>query len=380
MNKVTCFILCLVLQHLSLQLQSQQTIRTNLLHDGLTRTYSYYLPANFNQSKLYPLVFNLHGYGSNGDQQEFYGDFRKIADTAGFILVHPNGTVFPQTTQQFWNVGLVGNSNVDDVGFIHAIIDTLSKVYSIDPDRIFSTGMSNGGFMSYHLACVSNRFAAIASVTGSMTLLTQALCKNAQPIPVMEIHGDADAVVNYNGTTGVLAIPEVLDFWIQKNGLDKQKLIKTSVPDINKTDGATAELYIYPGTNEVQHYKIINGAHTWPGSPFVIGTTCQDINASLEIWKFFSKYKRSLVSTKHASNFNIELFPNPANDKILISTQSNSNLPMKVELINSVGQSYLSKCLNTSPYELQITNLPPGIYFINFIQGSTKQTRRFIKQ
>lgn len=380
MNKVTCFILCLVLQHLSLQLQSQQTIRTNLLHDGLTRTYSYYLPANFNQSKLYPLVFNLHGYGSNGDQQEFYGDFRKIADTAGFILVHPNGTVFPQTTQQFWNVGLVGNSNVDDVGFIHAIIDTLSKVYSIDPDRIFSTGMSNGGFMSYHLACVSNRFAAIASVTGSMTLLTQALCKNAQPIPVMEIHGDADAVVNYNGTTGVLAIPEVLDFWIQKNGLDKQKLIKTSVPDINKTDGATAELYIYPGTNEVQHYKIINGAHTWPGSPFVIGTTCQDINASLEIWKFFSKYKRSLVSTKHASNFNIELFPNPANDKILISTQSNSNLPMKVELINSVGQSYLSKCLNTSPYELQITNLPPGIYFINFIQGSTKQTKRFIKQ
>lgn len=59
-----------------------------------------------------------------GDQQEFYGDFRKIADTAGFILVHPNGTVFPQTTQQFWNVGLVGSSNVDDVGFIHAIIDT----------------------------------------------------------------------------------------------------------------------------------------------------------------------------------------------------------------------------------------------------------------
>jgi len=380
MNKVTCFILCLVLLHTTLQLQSQQTIRTNLVHDGLTRTYSYYLPANFNQSKFYPLVFNLHGYGSNGDQQEFYGDFRKIADTAGFILVHPNGTVFPQTTQQFWNVGLVGSSNVDDVGFIHAIIDTLSKVYSIDADRIFSTGMSNGGFMSYHLACVSNRFAAIASVTGSMTLLTQVLCKNAQPIPVMEIHGDADAVVNYNGSTGVLAIPEVLDFWIQKNGLDKQKLIKSSVPDINKTDGATAELYIYPGTNEVQHYKVINGAHTWPGSPFVIGTTCQDFNASLEIWKFFSKYKRNLVSSEDLTNLNIELFPNPAYDKILISTQNNSNLPMKVEIINSVGQNYLSKSLNTSPYELQITNLPSGIYFINFIQGSTKHTRRFIKQ
>ncbi|MBK6860001.1 MAG: T9SS type A sorting domain-containing protein [Saprospiraceae bacterium] len=380
MNKVTCFILCLVLLHTTLQLQSQQTIRTNLVHDGLTRTYSYYLPANFNQSKFYPLVFNLHGYGSNGDQQEFYGDFRKIADTAGFILVHPNGTVFPQTTQQFWNVGLVGSSNVDDVGFIHAIIDTLSKVYSIDADRIFSTGMSNGGFMSYHLACVSNRFAAIASVTGSMTFLTQTLCKNAQPIPVMEIHGDADAVVNYNGSTGVLSIPDVLDFWIQKNSLDKQKLIKSSVPDINKTDGATAELYIYPGTNEVQHYKILNGAHTWPGSPFVIGTTCQDFNASLEIWKFFSKYKRNLVSSEDLTNFYIELFPNPAYDKVLISTQNNLQLPMKIEIINSVGQNYLSKSLNTSPYELQITNLPSGIYFINFIQGSTKYTRRFIKQ
>lgn len=379
MNKVTSFILCALLQLITLQVQAQQTIRTTIVHDGLSRSFSFYLPANFNQTKSYPLVFNLHGYGSNGDQQEFYGDFRKIADTAGFIIVHPNGTVFPQTTQQFWNVGLVGSSNVDDVGFIHAIIDRLSMGYSINPDRIYSTGMSNGGFMSYHLACVSNRFAAIASVTGSMTLLTQALCKNAQAIPVMEIHGDADAVVNYNGSTGVLSIPDVLDFWIKKNGLDKQNLIKSFIPDINKTDGATAELYIYPGTNEVQHYKIINGAHTWPGSPFVIGTTCQDFNASLEIWKFFSKYKRNLVSSENLTDVFVELSPNPAYDHILITNQSNSQLPIHVEIINSVGQNYFSKSINTSAFNLPVINLPSGIYFVNITQGSAKYTKRFLK-
>ncbi len=379
MNKVTIIILCIQLQVLSHQILAQKTIRTSLIHEGLNRSFSFYIPANYNSVKANALVFNLHGYGSNGDQQEFYGDFRKIADTAGFIIVHPNGTIYPQSTQQFWNVGLVGNSTVDDVGFIHAIIDTLSGVYSIDPDRIYSTGMSNGGFMSYHLACVSNRFAAIASVTGSMTQLTQALCKNAQPIPVMEIHGDADAVVNYNGSAGVLGIPDVLDFWIQKNGLDKQNVIQSMVPDINKTDGASAELYVYPGINEIQHYKIINGAHTWPGSPFVIGTTCQDFNASLEIWKFFNKFKRQSVASDDLEFFEFKVFPNPVSTLLQISLNKPLTGDALVEITNSVGSKMFSKTMNRIPENLEVSILPSGVYFINILTKDKRLKQRFIK-
>ncbi|MBK8485967.1 MAG: T9SS type A sorting domain-containing protein [Saprospiraceae bacterium] len=358
---------------------SQQTIRSSILHDGLTRTFSFYVPANYTLKKPVALVFNLHGYGSNNDQQEFYGDFRKISDTAGFIVVHPNGTLFPQSNQSFWNVGLVGNSNVDDVGFIHALIDTLSKAYSIDPERIYSTGMSNGGFMSYHLACVSNRFAAIASVTGSMTLQTVSACKNASPLPILEIHGDADLVVDYNGSTGVFSIPSVLAYWIAKNGLNTQNLIKSNVPDINKTDGASAELYIYPGLNEVQHYKILNGGHTWPGALIAIGTTCMDFSASTVIWNFFNKYRKQTVNTQDLNIADFQISPNPVTNTIKITQTEFNEGAKSIQCINQLGIALRTITIQSSETLVDLSDLPSGIYFL--VSQSQKKSNqiKFIK-
>lgn len=358
---------------------SQQTIKASLIHDQLTRSFTFYIPASYTVGKPTALVFNLHGYGSNADQQEFYADFRKIADTAGFITVHPNGTVFPQTGQQFWNVGLVAGSNVDDVGFLHAIIDTLSGVYTIDADRIYSTGMSNGGFMSYHLACLSNRFAAVASVTGSMTILTQAACKNAAPTPVMEIHGTADAVVNYNGSNGILSIPDVLNFWIQKNGLDPLAVIRTSVADININDGATAEHYVYPGMHEVEHYKVINGGHTWPGSPIVFGTTCQDFNASEVIWKFFSKHRRELVYTTESDKLIFTVYPNPVTDYLQIQNDLPATERWEFIIYNSLGKAVMAKEGMGAIAALNLSAFPAGIYTIRCQLGRKWISNVFFK-
>lgn len=358
---------------------SQKTIKTTLIHNQLMRSFSFYIPASYTPGKSTALVFNLHGYSSNADQQEFYGDFRKIADTAGFIIVHPNGTVFPQSGLQFWNVGLVGNSNVDDVGFLHAIIDTLATAYSIDADRIYSTGMSNGGFMSYHLACLSDRFAAIASVTGSMTSLTQVLCKNAKPIPVMEIHGTADAVVNYNGSNGILSIPEVLNFWIQKNGLDPNSVIKTDVPDLNTNDGATAEHYYYPGQHEVEHYKVLNGGHTWPGTPFVIGTTCQDFSASELIWKFFNKHKRQTVGTEESEKIALRIYPNPAQHQLFVEFKEFKNKPLTLVIRNSTGMPVRQVKMTEASFLLDTQMLPSGIYFIQCLSGKETIYTSFLK-
>src|SRR5258706_3847373 len=143
-------------------LSGQQTINGTIMHDGLQRDYILYVPASYVPGTPAPLVLNFHGYTSNAFEQMFYGDFRPIADTAGFLIVHPNGTV-DQLGNQHWNVGW-GTSTVDDVGFTNALIDSLSAQYDINQDRVYSTGMSNGGFMSYKLACdLSNRIAAIAS-------------------------------------------------------------------------------------------------------------------------------------------------------------------------------------------------------------------------
>ena len=301
-------------------LRAQTTITGTIRHGGLVREYRLYVPAVYNTTTgLRPLLFNLHGYGSNNQQQEFYGDFRPIADTANFLVVHPNGTIDAANNRN-WNTFGPRGTGVDDVSFLSALIDTLAARYRVDPDRVYSTGMSNGGFMSYELACqLSGRVAAIASVTGSMTASRLSTCTPGRPVPVLEIHGTADGTVPYTGGTALqfVAIPTLLASWVQRNGCNPTPTV-TPVPNINTTDGCTAERSVWAGGRNgsvVEHYRIIGGGHTWPGSAFVTGVTNRDISASREVWRFLRPYRLSqlvLASKAAAKAAAIVAFPNPA--------------------------------------------------------------------
>ena len=286
MKKLLTLLICLPLFSLG-----QQTINASITHGGLQRDYILYVPASYSSATAVPLVFNFHGYTSNANDQMWYGDFRAISDTAGFIIVHPMGTI-DNTGATHWNVGW-GGSTVDDIDFTEALMDDLIATYSIDNNRIYSTGMSNGGFMSYQLACeLSDRIAAIASVTGSMNMGWFNSCNPNHPMPVMEIHGTLDPTVSYNTSSFTESIPDIMDFWANFNNCNNTPIV-TNVPDINIMDGCTAEHQIWENGDNgatVEHYKIINGGHTWPGTVFASAGTNQDINASAEIWRFFSKY------------------------------------------------------------------------------------------
>jgi polyhydroxybutyrate depolymerase len=186
---------------LHLSADAQQTINASITNGGIQRDYILYVPANYTGTSGVPLLFNFHGFTSNATQQMFYGDFRSIADTAGFIIVHPEGTLDNNGITHF-NVGW-GASTVDDVAFSSALIDSISAQYNIDQDRVYSTGMSNGGFMSFKLACeLSDRIAGIASVTGSILPLTLSNCNALHSTPIMQIHGTTDGTVPYNGGAG----------------------------------------------------------------------------------------------------------------------------------------------------------------------------------
>ena len=302
---------------------SQETIYGTIEHDGLQREYILYVPASYTVDQSVPLLFNFHGYTSNANVQMYYGSFRSIADTAGFIIIHPQGTLDNQGIT-FWNVGW-GTEVVDDVGFTEAMIDSIGVKYNIDLERVYATGMSNGGFMSFHLACqLSEKIAAVASVTGSMTPFTFNNCNPQHPAPILQIHGTADNVVPYNGAIAwTLSIEDVLQYWVNYNNCDTSATI-TNLPNINLYDGSTVELIIYDGGDNgvtVGHFKVIGGGHTWPGTVFGSPGTNYDINASVEIWKFFSKYDiNGLIGTagidEEAVPTSFTLFPaypNPFN-------------------------------------------------------------------
>jgi polyhydroxybutyrate depolymerase len=371
------FILLFFLSSLSF---AQQTINDSIFHNGIYRTYILYIPAAYNATNATPLVINFHGYTSNANAQMYYGDFRAIADTANFILVHPMGTL-DGNNQPYWNADWGGT--VDDIGFTAALIDSLSAQYNINQNRVYSTGMSNGGFMSYTLACsLSSRVAAIASVTGSMNANQSLNCSPQHPTPVMEIHGTADATVPYNGSTGIASITNVLNYWVNFNQCNATAVF-SNMPNINTSDGCTAEHYVYQSGNngiEIEHYKIIDGGHTWPGAPVNIGVTNHDFNASEKIWQFFAQYDLNgkinpTYINQIGSNTTVEIFPNPTENFLTIKTMK--NLTKATLVYDLTGK--LVKTIEINQFSFSLNELDKGIYFIQLNIEEEIITKKFIK-
>lgn len=355
----------------------QTTINGSIQHDGIQRDYILYVPAIYNAATPVPLVFNLHGYTSNNMAQLFYGEFRPIADTANFILCAPNGTLDGQGNRH-WDA--FGAGIVDDLGFITALIDHISAQYSIDANRVYSTGMSNGGFMSYDLACFrSERFAAIASVTGTMTLGRLAQCNPAHPTPVMQIHGTADGTVNYNGSAGISAIEPLVAHWVQFNSCNPAPSI-TAVPNTSTTDGCTAEHYVYTGGDAgstVEFYKVIGGGHTWPGAPATIGVTNQDFSASKEIWRFFRQYSlASLTGVDEASSLEpFTIAPNPSTDAFEMRFADAQ--PRMLTVFGATGQRVMEQRISANSVNLRVAEA--GVYFVTVTEGESTSTKRVVK-
>lgn len=367
-------------------LTAQTIINGSFIHNGINRNYRLYIPEIYSPSNPVPMLFNLHGYGSNNIEQEYYGDFRPIADTANFIIVHPNGTP-DNGGNLFWNT--FGGTSIDDVGFLSALIDSVMANYNIDETRIYSTGMSNGGFMSYDLACfLSERITAVASVTGSMIKSRLLTCDLTRLLPVMQIHGTADATVPYNGNFLFSHIDTLVNFWVQQNYcLPDPQIIQ--IPDIDPTDGCTAEQHIYnseDSSTSVEFFKITGGGHSWPGAPININITNMDFSASIEIWRFFRQYSLDQFITGYdytnplASQ--IKLYPNPSSNQITIEYSGGSQFDNAVlSVIDHHGRQIHSQDFQAEQQQIRLIvgDWAKGLYLLRISSNNGNTiTRKFV--
>lgn len=358
--------------------QTGATVVDSIYSGSIYRTYRLYRPLFYTGTQAYPLVINMHGYTSSSFAQQYYGNFMPVADTAKFLIVHPQGTK-DASNQPYWNAGL-STTGVNDLLFISQLIDSLKTIYNIDPNSIYSTGMSNGGFMSNFLACnLSNKIAAIAGVTGTMFSAVSPTCNPGRPVPVMHIHGTADGTVPYNGGSGMLAVDTLMKFWRIKNNCSSVPTM-SAVPNINTGDGCTADHFLWSGgtfgsTNEL--YRVNGGGHTWPGATTIIGVTNQDFNASVQIWRFFRKYKLNLLSTGMDGNDvvknNFSIYPNPASNLIFIKTDKE----FTASIFDVLGKEVIGK-INSS--EINISALNSGIYFLRINSEGNFFIKKIIKE
>lgn len=365
---------------LNVRLFAGNSVDMTMIYQDSLRSFIVYLPSGYNPGAHLPVVFNLHGLGSNGGQQVYYSKMYIAADSNNFIMVAPDGL------DNSWNSGfqLPYNSNPDDVGFISKIIDTLSMLYQIDLTRVYSCGMSNGGYQSHRLACdLEERIAAIASVTGSITDITVLNCATSRKVPVLQIHGTDDPLVPYAGSSGSYAIEDVIGFWCAKNQCSTVN-DTIFVADIDNTDSSTVQKIHWRTCgygSEVWFYKIIGGGHTWPNAaiPYIYGPTNKDIDASQEIWDFFKKFSLPNASAvlNEEENIALSVYPNPANNYLQIECE---RMIQSVQVFNSLGEKLKNIEANTTQVAVSIADCAPGFYFIKTEGRGYAEMRRVVKQ
>lgn len=301
-------VLLIVLSSASAQQEFRSETQT-IDHNGNERTYLLHVPSTYDGETAVPVVFMLHGRGSTGEEMGFSTDMSRIAGEEGFIVVYPDGV--DAEWNYFQSIGYE-NDETDDVGFIHALVEEIASTYNVDRERIYAAGLSNGGFMSYRLACEPDSpFAAYAAVAATAYSGLASLCDLTNPVPVLFMHGTADEIVPWDGASEDISSEETFyrsysatdnfAFWATHNrcstDVESTRIEPrgdspgTSVMIIDAQDCAT--------DSAVKFYTIINGGHTWPGTIWegapvdVVGLVNLDISADEEIWTFFSNYTLS---------------------------------------------------------------------------------------
>ncbi len=280
------------------------TVVRSLIYDGLTRSYRLHIPPNVdNYSALILVLHGGSGTGRHTEEELTQFQFNDLSETYSFIVAYPDGL------EKRWNDGRIENNpitEVDDVGFLTTLIDNLTSEFNIESDHVFCTGISNGGQMSYRLACEKSEYLrAIAPVVSSLHVGLAENCSPSLPISVFIIAGTDDPLVPFDGgkitvlntTFGtVIAMNETVAYWVNANDCVEEPIID-SLPDVDPNDGCIVTSYHYPGgdlNSSVLFYVIDGGGHTWPdGGKYLteslVGKVCYDFNACEQIWSFFQQ-------------------------------------------------------------------------------------------
>ena len=281
MQKVLFILFC------SLSLYAESQTQDYFMHDGEQRDFVYYTPSTWDINQELPLLIVLHGLTQTGNGIMDITNFNELAEDNNFIVCYPDGI------NNSWNANMnVTVSQADDLGFLEELCLYFENDLNSNPLQKYLCGISSGGFMCHKMACESQQcFAAIGTVSGSMSDTVYSNCTPNHLTSLLHIHGTADDVAAYNGspTTGV-SVDETMTFWQEFLSCNATADLQT-MPNPNVFDLSHPEKYIYQNCNggELEHIKVIGGGHQWPGIVTVlggVGTINMDFYSPQVIWDF----------------------------------------------------------------------------------------------
>ena len=248
-----------------------------LTHNNATRDYWVDYPENATEDT--PLIIAMHG------RNQFLVTFIPQSQMSNFANPQNVAVVYPQGLNFWgvpaWNTGVWwSNSVYDDVGYIDALIDSVSSNFAIDSNRIYACGFSNGGFMAYDLACeLPDKIVAFGSVSGNFMMNSNQDCTNEREIPIMHIHGTSDLIVNYYPPTIDLSMAslEAMEWWSIENDLTE-----LTIEALNDNVNIYTNSSLTSNTKFI-HFQVVSGGHEWFNYDW-------GFHASEELLNFFLQY------------------------------------------------------------------------------------------
>ena len=256
-----------------------------VVHEGVTREYILYIPTSYDSNTPSPLLLAFHGYG--GCASSFtseVGDLNSLADSEGFIVSYPQAVV-GEKGAAYWDPGDNGIQNIDenDVFFTEQLIAAISNEYNVKSSQVYATGYSNGGMMSYGLAC--GRGDLIAAVGIMSGIMLEQTCDANEHTSVIHFHSTFDDVLPYSGNQDYQSVSDVMDFWLSHNGIPDSNLVTTAFNDGDMVrasyEGGTDNTSVVLYTDNEEHEK---GGHVW-FSGDIDGNSPNQI-----LWDFLSSY------------------------------------------------------------------------------------------
>ena len=265
---------------------------------GERREYLLYVPSAYRPGTPIALVMAFHGGGDNIDHMARFTRYPAVAEQERFIVAIPQGVARTWNAGSGRGEGAAEDRNIDDLGFVRAMLTQIKSTYAIDPRRVYASGMSKGGMLAYYIAC--NMSEEIAAITVVSTTMTAARCNPSNPVAVLHIQGSADENVPLTGGRGKYTargtsyppVQQAIDLWRTRNSCSANITQMPLSPDTT--------CRVYSGCQaEVRLCLVQNGGHAWPGQDVERWQeranyyVTRSFDATVLSWQFFVQHPKS---------------------------------------------------------------------------------------
>ena len=287
--------------------------------ETITREYIIHVPSGYQEGDNLPLVIVYHGFGGCAYYMaEETSGLNDLADAENFFVAYPQAAYRPAKEDTYWEPGFNGGENIylDDVFFSEQLIEHIDEEFSLDLSRVYAAGYSNGGMLTYSLACLrGDLFAGVCVMSGAL-LDGMDSCDPTQPVPMIIFHGVGDFVLLYNGDQSYAAVPDVVSLWV-----DHLQIPTSTLSSAELNGGNVVHDSYHGGTNNtcLSLYTVVE-EYGAPGDHVWFSQDMDGVSPNAVMWEFFTGACGSVDDTSQEVHDGVQAFPVPFEDQLFLGS------------------------------------------------------------